>query len=353
MPSPSVVQTPRLLLRPPSPADRDAWLRLHRDPRTYRHAPHAMRQTDEDAVAFLDRTLANWDEQGIGFWLAEDRATREVIGVCGLVVVEDAFLNLYYRLVHERLGEGLGREMSRTCAAVALEYLPALPVRALVKEVNIPSVRTALATGFERVGTRVLDVDLPDEPPSTVFESPRVEARTELDPATREQVLDLWVRTNDAGGAVGFLAGAAQHLVDDALSEHESSMASGYTVAVLLRSAVDDRVLGVSFLVRGSNPLLDHTRTIYRVMTDPDRRGRNLGRLLMAGTHRVARESGVEILTLGVRSGSGLSRFYESCGYREAGRVLGAIRVAPGDERDDMTLTRRLDDKTPKPDPRN
>ena len=183
MPSPSVVETPRLLLRPPTAADRDAWLRLHRDPRTYRHAPHAMRQTDEDAVAFLDRTLANWDEQGIGFWLAEDRATREVVGVCGLVVVEDAFLNLYSRLVHERLGEGLGREMSRTCAAVALEYLPALPVRALVKEVNIPSVRTALATGFERVGTRVLDVDLPDEPPSTVFESRGRGARPRLGPA--------------------------------------------------------------------------------------------------------------------------------------------------------------------------
>ena len=129
-------------------------------------------------------------------------------------------------------------------------------------------------------------------------------------------------------------------------------MASGSTVSVLLRSAADGRVLGLSFLVRGSNPLLDHTRTVYRVMTDPSARGRNLGRLLMAATHRVAREAGVEVLVLSVRSGTGLSRFYESCGYAESGRVLGAIRVAPDDERDDITMTRRLDDRTLTPDPR-
>jgi len=352
MPSPPVVESSRLNLRPPTRGDRDAWVRLHRDPRTYWHAPHAMSQSDDDAADFLDRTLAHWDEHGFGFWLAQDRGTGDVVGVCGVKVIEDVFLNLYYRLTHDSLGRGLGREMSRASVAHAVEFLPRLPVRALVKEVNAPSVATALGTGLERAGTRVLHDDLPDEPPSTVFEAPTIEAATSLDDGTREQLLDLWVRTNDAGGSVGFLPGAPRSRVDAALAEHESSMASGTTVAVLQRSAVDDRVLGASFLVQGSNPLLDHGRTVYRVMTDPDRRGQNLGRLLMAGAHRVAREAGVEILTLGVRSGSGLSRFYAGSGYTESGRVLGAIRVAPGDERDDITLTRRLDGRTLTPDPR-
>ncbi len=352
MPSPTVVESARLTLRPPTAADRDDWVRLHRDPRTYWHAPHAMSQTDADAEAFLEATLAHWNEHGFGFWVAEDRANGDVVGVCGVKDVEGAFHNLYYRLVFDRLGQGLGREMSRASAAHAVEFLPALPLRALVKEVNTPSVQTALSTGLERAGTRILHDDLPDEPPSTVFEGPRFEALTTFDEATREQVLDLWVRTNDAGGAVGFLPGAPRSRVAEALAAHESAMATGATVAVVLRSAADDRLLGLSFLVQGSNPLLDHTRTVYRVMTDPDRRGQNLGRLLLAATHRVARESGVEILTLGVRSGTGTSAFYGACGYRESGRVLGAIRVAPGDERDDITMTRRLDNRTPTPDPR-
>ena len=354
MPCAPVVETARLTLRPPTADDREAWVALHRDPRTYRHAPHAMASSDDDAVAFLDRTRQHWDERGFGVWVAREQETGEVVGVCGLTEVHGDVdhLNLYYRLGFEHLGRGLGKEMSRTCAAVAVEHLPAIPVWALVKEVNEPSVRTALASGLDRVGARALHDDRPDEAPSSIFEAPRVEALTAFDDATRDQVLDLWVRTNDAGGSVGFLPGAARSRVDAALHAHESSMASGHTVAVLLRSAADERVVGASFLVRGSNPLLDHTRTVYRVMTDPGRRGQNLGRLLMAATHRVAHAAGVEVLTLSVRSGTGLSRFYETCGYAESGRVLGAIRVAPGDERDDITLTRRLDDRTLTPDKR-
>ena len=354
MPFAPVVETPRLTLRPPCGGDRDAWVALHRDARTYAHAPHAMATSDAAAEEVFAASRQHWDDRGFGVWVAQDRSSGEVVGVCGLKELQgDAhFLNLYYRLGFEHLGRGLGREMSRVSSAVAVEHLPALPVWALVKEVNTPSVRTALASGFERVGTRVLRDDLPDEAPSTVFAAPRVESVSALDASTREQVLDLWVRTNDAGGAVGFLPGASRARVDAALRGHEDSMASGHTVAVLLRSSADSRVVGVSFLVRGSNPLLDHTRSVYRVMTDPEMRGRNLGRLLMAATHRVAREAGVEVLTLSVRSGTGISRFYGTCGYRESGRILGAIRVAPGDERDDITMTRRLDDRTLTPDPR-
>lgn len=352
MPSPSVVETSRLTLRPPTTGDRDAWVRLHRDPRTYWHAPHAMSQTDDDAADFLDRTLAHWDEHGFGFWLAQDRGSGDVVGVCGLKVIEDVFLNLYYRLTFERLGRGLGREMSRASVSHAVEWLPRLPVRALVKEVNTPSVATALGTGLERAGTRVLHDDLPDEPPSTVFEAPTIEAATSFDSATHDEVLDLWMRTNEAGGAVGFLPGAPRERVEAALNASEERMADGSRVAVVQRSAADGRLLGLAFIADAGGRLQAHERWVYTVMTEPSRRGRNLGRLLMAGTHRVAREAGVEILTLGVRSGSGLSRFYAGSGYTESGRVLGAIRVAPGDERDDITLTRRLDGRTLAPDTR-
>lgn len=356
MPFSPVVETARLTLRPPVAADREAWIALHRDPRTYGHAPHAMSPTDEAAVEFFEATLAHWDEVGFGYWLARDRQSGDVVGVCGLKRIEGtkgAFLNVYYRLGFDHERRGLGKEMSRLSAAQAVEFLPQLPVWALVKEANVPSVRTALASGFERSGTRVLHDDMPDEPPSTIFAAPRAEALTTFDDATREQVLDLWIRTNDAGGAVGFLPGASRATVDARLAAAERDMDVGMRVAVVQRSASDNRVLGLAFLSEGPNPILSHTRWVYTVMTDPDLRGRNLGRLLMAGTHRAARNLGVEILALGVRSGTGTSNFYEACGYHESGRILGAIRVAPGDERDDITMTRRLDDADLRPDFRN
>lgn len=356
MPCAPVVETAGLTLRPPTSADRDQWVALHRDPRTYWHAPHAMAASDDAAEDFFEATRKHWDEHGFGFWVARDLDSGEVVGVCGLKEITGArgtFLNLYYRLAFDHQGHGLGKEMARASAAHAVEFLPQLPVRALVKEINTPSVRTALSSGLERVGTRVLRDDLPDVAASTVFESPGTEAVTSFDERTREQLLDLWVRTNDAGGAVGFLPGGPRSRVDAALSGHEASMAANHTTAVLLRSSADDRLLGAAFLVRGANPLLDHTRTLHRVMTDPDARGRNLGRLLMAAVHRAARRDGVEIIALGVRRGYGTSAFYGSCGYAETGRVLGAIRVAAGDERDDITMARRLDDRVLLPDLRN
>lgn len=160
-------------------------------------------------------------------------------------------------------------------------------------------------------------------------------------PADRERILDLWWAVTDAGGAVGFVPGASRTEIEDALAVHEESMRAAYTVAVLLRE--DEEIVGLAFVQAPRNVLLAHGRWVYRVMVDPSRQGRGLGRALMAGVHEVARADQVEIVSLGVRSGYGNEAFYASVGYAEVGRIVGAIRVAPGDDRDDITMSRRLD----------
>jgi hypothetical protein len=62
----------------------------------------------------------------------------------------------------------------------------------------------------------------------------------------------------------------------------------------------------------------------------------------MAGVHAIAREQGLEFLHLGAREGSGADEFYRRLGYEEVGRMPGAIRVAPGDDRDEILLVCRL-----------
>jgi RimJ/RimL family protein N-acetyltransferase/ribosomal protein S18 acetylase RimI-like enzyme len=356
MPSAPVVETARLTLRPPVETDRDAWTALHRDARTYVHAPWAMAATDEAAGDMFEANQSHWQEHGFGYWVAESRTTGYVVGACGVRRVEyegDAYLNLYYRLDHEHLGRGLGTEMARVSVAHAVEHGPGLPVWALVGQNNPASIHTAEAAGLTRFGQRHIKGDPGDRPPGFAYASPHVDVLTSLDHTTRASILDLWMRTNDGGGAVGFLPGASRDRVEAALSAHEASMAAGETTAVVLRSAVDAQAIGLAFIVPVGTPLMPHVASVYRVMTEPTMRGRNLGRLLMSGVHRAAGGAGIEILTLGVRSGMGTSAFYEACGYRESGRILGAIRVAPGDDRDDITMTRRLDHKVREPDPRS
>lgn len=59
----------------------------------------------------------------------------------------------------------------------------------------------------------------------------------------------------------------------------------------------------------------------------------------MAAVEREVRGFGtVDAIRLTCRGGTGVDRFYASCGYKEVGRVPGAIRVADGDDRDDIVM---------------
>lgn len=340
---PDTIETARLRLRPPTPSDAAWWVALHRDPRLWTHAPHAMPADDGVAEVQFERVLAEWVETGWHYMVAQDATSGERVGVGGLRRRGEA-LNLYYRFAHEVHGRGLGAEAARAWTAYGLEWLPTqLRIEAAVKEHNRASVAAAERAGLERIGTRVLDDDLPDEPPSAVFAAPGVDRVDRLDDDLRAQVLDLWCRVNDADGAVGFRPGAPRAAVDNALAAHEQTMAQGRSFVVTLRSAGGE-LRGVGWLTRSANPLLGHWLQISRVMTDPTRRGRNLGRLLMAGVHRQARAAGAELVSLDYRGGTGLGAFYRTCGYAETGRLPRAIRLAPGDDRDSVTMARRLDD---------
>ena len=342
--APRELTTSRLTLRPPGRGDRSLWVGLHRDPALYENAVFAMPESDDAAAHEFTDCLDRWESAGFDYGVVEETNTRRGIGVGGLRRRGDEHgeqvLNLYYRLAREAHGRGFAREAARAWTAHALEWLPDLPVVVRSREANRPSVQTALAAGLEAVGTDGFGPQ--GSSPVTVLRAPRVEAHDWFDEQTRESLLDLWCSVNDTGGAVGFLPGAPRHQVAGALAAHEEGMADGDTTGVILRG-VDRRVVGAGFWVADRNPLLGHSRTAYRIMTAPDLRGRNLGRLLMAAMHRVARDQGVEVAVLDVRSGLGTTRFYEACGYVEVGRVPGVIRVAPGDDRDSVVMARRLD----------
>ena len=333
--------TARLELTRPTEQDRAFHSAVHSDPRLYSHAPHVL-GTPESNAAFFDAILDHWATHGFGYWVARDRESGMPWGWVG-VQRRDDHLNLYYRFVTEAQGRGLAREAARAAVAMATEWQPDHVVRALVKDHNVASVRTAQAAGLVRTGARlVLPDDRPDEAPSSVFEAPTVARVEVLDDGGRAELLDLWQRVNDAGGAVGFLPGAPRSAVAELLAVHEREMADRDGFAGALRDP-DGALVGWGWCVAGPNPLRRHAPWLYRVMVEPGRQGSGQGGLLLAGLHRLARDDGAELLLLSTRSGAGVTRFYARHGYEEVGRIPGVIRVAPGDDRDEVFMARRLD----------
>ena len=163
-----------------------------------------------------------------------------------------------------------------------------------------------------------------------------------LDPQLRSDLLDVWVAVTDAGGSVGFTAPAPVEAIARTLDASLARVAAGEDALGVLRD--EERVVGMGLLVDRGGALFRHWRTVLRVMVHPDQQGKGAGTALMLGLHDLGLRLGLEQLQLSVRGGEGLERFYQRLGYTVVGSHPGAVRVAPGDDRDEIMLVAMLQD---------
>ncbi len=182
----------------------------------------------------------------------------------------------------------------------------------------------------------------PDPDPATDTELVYaiVDASNVRGPELREQLLDMWVDVTNAGGAVGFTPPADVSAVASTLDAALDRVAAGKDLLGILRQ--DGTAVGMGFLVDGGSALRRHWRTILRLMVRPELQGRGAGRALLEGLHGTAADLGLEQLMLTTRGGTGVEGFYERFGYTIVGRHPGAIRLGPGDDRDELILVFRL-----------
>lgn len=306
--------------------------------------------------------VQSWEERGYSYWLAEPRAGGSPVGMGGVRhgTAQDGspYLNLGYRFDPAARGKGYAREVASAATTFAMEWLPEMRLVCKVAERNVPSVRAGLRAGCIDVGLwPEHDPEDPDGagPEGTIdrLMLTPVVVREPVEPgsAAYDEILDLWQRVNNAGGAVGFEANAPRAAVASTLDRHLADCANGVAQLVRIaeptpetwtRPAAHGALIGFGFITLPTVSVISHRTTLLRVMVDPDRRGHNFGRLLVAALHAQARAVGREIVDIGYRGGTGLGEFYESCGYVETGRVPGGLRFSFG-TRDDVHMARRLD----------
>ncbi|AXG78408.1 GNAT family N-acetyltransferase [Streptomyces paludis] len=159
-----------------------------------------------------------------------------------------------------------------------------------------------------------------------------------VDPALRDGLLALWADVSNAGGAVGFVPPVTPEDIRPELLKHFTAMAEGRS-RLLVGYDETGAVAATAFLTLNTHRLMRHWLWLYTVMVHPGHQGKGYGRDLMAAVADAARGlDGIEAIRLGCRGGTGVDTFYAACGYKEVGRVPDAIRVAPGDDRDDITM---------------
>jgi GNAT superfamily N-acetyltransferase len=164
--------------------------------------------------------------------------------------------------------------------------------------------------------------------------------RFELDPVLgrelRERIIALWVEVTNAGGAVGFVG---QVTADDVRATAEQAFAGVDSGLDRLLIGLDgERLVALLFITDNRFALKNHWRILKRVMVAPASQGLGYGAALMREAAVAGRGLGLAGLQVTVRAGQGIEGFYTRLGYREVGRLPGALRVAPDDDRDELLM---------------
>lgn len=191
------------------------------------------------------------------------------------------------------------------------------------------------------------------------YRDARVERVKRVDAQLRERLLTIWTDVSNAGGWVGFVPPVDRSRVAPALDAALRRVHDGRDWLIVVRvprpgvepsatAAADplalepEVVAGFAIVADNDRLLSEHWRWVIRVQVHPDFQGARLGGVLLDGVAEIAADAGIEMLHLTVRSGEGLESFYARNGYREVARIPGAIRVSPGDDRDQVVLVHEL-----------
>ena len=160
----------------------------------------------------------------------------------------------------------------------------------------------------------------------------------DVDSITQTKLAACWLEVSNAGGAVGF---PFIPVNPDEVATATGRLIEGLDPRTtrLLTAFKGDELLGWLTLERNQNSLISHWARVMRVQTALTHRASGVGRALIEEVARSARDDlGLVQLHLELRSGQGLEAFYQSCGWREVGRWPAALRLAPGDHRDEVLM---------------
>jgi RimJ/RimL family protein N-acetyltransferase len=145
-----ILETKRLVLREMHSGDLDFLAEMLGDPEVMRFFPSVV--TREVALQHLEKNFARYREFGYGFWLVVQKETGQPIGRCGLLRQEvdgQPEDEIGYMLHRPYWRQDFGIEAASGVRDYALQELGKRRLISMIRPVNIPSQRTALANGMK------------------------------------------------------------------------------------------------------------------------------------------------------------------------------------------------------------
>lgn len=143
------METSRLGLREMGEADLPALGAILRDDETMTAYGGAF--DDEMVLAWLDRMIERYREDGFGLWAVILRSTGEMIGQCGLTrqrILGENVIEVGYLFNRTHWHRGYAIEAARACRDHAFDALGAERLYAQVRDTNLASMNVAIRLGM-------------------------------------------------------------------------------------------------------------------------------------------------------------------------------------------------------------
>ena len=148
-----VIETERLIVRGPTPADADIWVTFLTDPDFTRYVPRSKvnRPLQERAERFVANYQRRWETQPLSAmgWAATRKADGQLIGICGIEELpgtNDGELD--YFLGKPYCGQGFATEAARAMVRFAFEHTGWDCIIAAIVPANTASNRVLDHLGF-------------------------------------------------------------------------------------------------------------------------------------------------------------------------------------------------------------
>jgi len=149
------IETARLVIRSFEPADAAGLLALFGDPAVRAYLPPFPEPTLESMEASVARRIAAEREHGHGMWAVERKDTGELIGDCGLMLVEGTGpeVEIAYHYKPTAWNQGYGTEAAVACLGQGFGAIGLDRVIAICFPENVGSWRIMEKAGMRYAGT--------------------------------------------------------------------------------------------------------------------------------------------------------------------------------------------------------
>ena len=144
------LETARLVIRSCVPADAPALLEILSDPEVRKYLPTNAPPTLERIEAGIERRMGMERDHGHALWAVERKDTGELIGQCGLVLVDGTGpeVEIAYHYGRRAWNQGFGTEAAIACLAEGLGPLGLERIVAFALPPNVGSWRIMEKAGM-------------------------------------------------------------------------------------------------------------------------------------------------------------------------------------------------------------